>query len=95
MAIILYASKTQHTEDSVPITVKGFRSAPDKTIYIRAELKEDAWPGPAMQNAQVFKDEIALNAIPNDVVIIPKPQKRPTSEVEAIIGADVASMGAE
>lgn len=72
MAIVLYASETQLSENHVPIVVKGWRLGEDKTIYVRAELNEDAWPGPAMDSARPWPGEVALNAVPNSVVIVPK-----------------------
>lgn len=82
MAIVFYASETKLTDEHAPVIVKGFRNAPDKTVYIRAELKEDAWPGPAMRDSKVIPGEIALNAVPNSIVIVPKLIKEPSPNIQ-------------
>ena len=69
MAIILFASDKQLTPDHQPVIVKGSRSGRDITVWVRGELQEDAYPGPALMRAAVKPDEIALNAIPNGVII--------------------------
>jgi hypothetical protein len=71
MAIVLYASEIQ-SEGSVPIVIGGWRKDPEKTIYIRAELMEDEWPGPAADKAKPREREVVLNAVPNKVVVVPK-----------------------
>jgi len=83
MAIILYASANP-VEGSVPLIVKGWRKDPDKTIYVRAELMEDEWPGPAMEKARPGAGEVALNAIPNKVTIEYKVKRPQLSELEQV-----------
>lgn len=83
MAIVLYASATP-VEGAVPLVVKGWRKDPDKTIYVRAELMEDEWPGPAMSKARPNKDEVALNAIPNKVTVEFKVKRPQVSELEKV-----------
>jgi len=83
MAIVLYASANP-VEGAVPLIVKGWRNAPDKTIYVRAELMEDEWPGPAMSKARPNKDEVALNAVPNKVTVEFKVKRPQVSELEAV-----------
>lgn len=75
MAIVLYASENKLSEDQVSLIVKGWRKDPDKTIWVRAELMEDEWPGPAMSKARPAPGEVALNAVPNKVVVVPKVRK--------------------
>lgn len=83
MAIVLYASATE-VDGSVPLVVKGWRKDPDKTIYVRAELMEDEWPGPAMSKARPNAGEVALNAIPNKVTVEFKVKKPQVSELEKV-----------
>ena len=83
MAIVLYASAAP-VERSVPLIVKGWRNAPDKTIYVRAELMEDEWPGPAMEKARPNAGEVALNAIPNKVTVEFKVKRPQVSELERV-----------
>lgn len=73
MAIVLYASEIP-ADDAVPLVIKGWRSGTDKTIYVRGELMENEWPGPAATKANAKKrdKEVVLNAIPNSVVVVPK-----------------------
>lgn len=70
MSIVFYASEQKHTEDSAELTVK-LRTG-EKKVYVRAEVQEDKWPGPALREAKVHQNEIALNALPNSIVIVPK-----------------------
>ena len=71
MAIVLYASDKKTSDDQVSLVVRGFqaRGAKDVTVYIRAELMEDIWPGPAVKKATPSPDEVVLNAVPNKVII--------------------------
>ena len=77
MSIVLYASETKLSDEQVALTVKGWRDrngnpAPDKTIYIRTELMQDVWPGPAVSKAKPLPGEVCVNAIPNSVVVVSK-----------------------
>lgn len=83
MAIVLYASANQ-VEGSVPLIVSGWRNAPDKTIYVRAELMEDEWPGPAISKARPNAGEVPLNAIPNKVTVEFKVKQPQVSELERV-----------
>ena len=83
MAIVLYVSDVLQ-DDSVPLVVAGWRNAPDKTIYVRAELMEDEWPGPAMEKARPREGEVPLNAVPNKVRVELKVKRPKMDELEAV-----------
>lgn len=71
MSIVLYASDVQLTENHVPVEVRGFRDNRVVTVYVRAELDEDSWPGQAIRKAKPNAREIPLNALPNAVISAP------------------------
>ena len=80
MAIVLYASAVEQ-EGSVPLFVRGWRSGENRLVYVRAELMEDEWPGPAMSKARPNAGEVALNAIPNKVTVEFKVKPTPQAEL--------------
>ena len=72
MAIVLYASRKKESDDQVEVVVSGFTNRAGEvtnqkvSVWVRAELKQNEWPGPAMTNAKPRNGEVALNAIPNE-----------------------------
>ena len=71
MAIVIYASP-EPLEGSVEVKTTGWKKYPEQTVYVRAEVMEDEWPGPAVSKAKPRAKEMVLNAIPNKVIIEPK-----------------------